>query len=302
MLVMEIDKASCLFEAVMGEQVENIERCSMGIGNYVFIVFTSSSKYILRCSEEAGAYNESIYWLTELCNIPIPKIISYGQYAEYEYMVLTYVEGKDIGDIYSELTDAEKEQIAKEVMIIQKNVSELKIDISPKWSCENFVTEMLERAYDLISVNNYFDAAKVNELKNIQKEMQTYISSIKAIPYLDDISTKNLLINNGHVSGVIDIDWMGVGDILTFIALTKVALLNMDLDTKYVDYLLNELKPSEEQYQALIFYCLLFCVDFMGERGTQFLDKIVPINQQIIDRLNRIYDEFMGPWVDYKRQ
>ncbi|WP_304089194.1 hypothetical protein [Methanobrevibacter ruminantium] len=115
---MEIDKASCLFEAVMGEQVENIERCSMGIGNYVFIVFTSSSKYILRCSEEAGAYNESIYWLTELCNIPIPKIISYGQYAEYEYMVLTYVEGKDIGDIYSELTDAEKEQIAKEVMII----------------------------------------------------------------------------------------------------------------------------------------------------------------------------------------
>lgn len=130
--------------------------------------------------------------------------------------------------------------------------------------------------------------------------MQTYIFSIRPITYLDDISTKNLLIQNGHVSGVIDIDWIGIGDILTFVALTKVALLNMDFDTKYVDYLIDELNPSAEQYQALIFYCLLFCVDFMGERGNQFLDKIVPVNQQIIDRLNRLYDEFMVQWAEYK--
>lgn len=57
---------------------------------------------------------------------------------------------------------------------------------------------------------------------------------------MDDISTKNLLIYEGKVSGIIDIDWMGLGDMLTFVALTKVALLNMDSDTKYIDYLLDE--------------------------------------------------------------
>lgn len=295
---MKISKANQLFQTVMNEQPEHMERCSMGIGNYVFIVSTVSSKYILRCSEETNAYSETIYWLTELqeCDIPIPKIISQGKYDNYEYIILTYAVGKDIGDIYIGLTDGEKKQIAKEVVAIQKKVSELKVDISPEWSWNSFVDEMLERAYELISVNNYFDILKVNEIKNIQKELQAYISSIKPIPYLDDISTKNLLINNGHVSSVIDIDWLGFGDILTFIAMTKVALLNMDLDTKYVDYLLEELHPDKEQFQAFIFYCLLYCVDFMGERGTQFLDKIIPVNQQIVDRLNSIYDELMAQW------
>lgn len=84
------------------------------------------------------------------------------------------------------------------------------MDVSPGWSWNSFVDGMLERAYEMISVNNYFDVSKVKEIKNMQKELQAYISSIKPIPYLDDISTKNLLINNGHVSSVIDIDWMGL--------------------------------------------------------------------------------------------
>ena len=299
---MEIEKACQVFESHMNEHVEHIERCSTGIGNYVFVVATPFSKYILRCSKQSGAYNESIHWLTKLqvCNIPIPKIISHGQHEEYEYIVLTYAEGKDIGDIYINLTDEEKKQIAKEVMAIQRNVSKLVVDVSPEWSWSAFVTDMLDRAYELISINNYFDVAKVIEVRKLQKEMQTYIFSIRPITYLDDISTKNLLIQNGHVSGVIDIDWIGIGDILTFVALTKVALLNMEFDTKYVDYLIDELNPSTEQYRAFIFYCLLFCVDFMGERGNQFLDKIVPVNQQIIDRLNRLYDEFMVQWAEYK--
>ena len=87
---------------------------------------------------------------------------------------------------------------------------------------------------------------------------------VRPIPYLDDISTNNLLIYEGKLSGVIDIDWMGFGDMLTFAAMTKVALLNMDLDIKYVDYLLDEFHPNAIEYRAFVFYCLMYCVDFMG--------------------------------------
>ncbi|WP_161635445.1 hypothetical protein [Ruminococcus albus] len=34
----------------------------------------------------------------------------------------------------------------------------------------------------------------------------------------------------------------------------------------------------------------MYCVDFMGERGMQFTDKYIEVNEQIIDRLNSIYD------------
>ena len=126
--------------------------------------------------------------------------------------------------------------------------------------------------------------------------MQDYFDTIKPIPYLDDVSTKNLLINRGKLSSVIDIDWMGFGDVLTFVAMTQVALLSMDYDLKYIDYLLEELHPSKVQYKAFVFYCLLFCVDFMGERGMQFLDKVIPVNQEIINRFNNIYIELLNYW------
>ena len=301
---MEIIKAGQLFENVMKVKVFSIERCNTGIGNYVFIVTAENNKYILRCSLEKDAYENTVYLLKELevCDIPIPKVIKYGQYDEYRYLILSYLLGEDIGKIYQDLRDSEKRQIAKEVVAIQNKVSALKIQAPDDWNWNSFADEMLGRAHELISKNGFFDVSKVEEVSNILKEMQPYISSVKPIPYLDDISTKNLLIENGHVSDVIDIDWMGFGDKLTFVAMTKVALLNMNLDTNYVDYLLEEMSLNSEQKRAFIFYCLLFCVDFMGERGTQYLDKVVPVNQEIIDRLNSIYDYFMSQWKNLKKQ
>lgn len=301
---MEIIKAGQLFENVMKVKVFSIERCNTGIGNYVFIVTAENNKYILRCSLEKDAYENTVYLLKELevCDIPIPKVIKYGQYDEYRYLILSYLLGEDIGKIYQDLRDSEKRQIAKEVVAIQNKVSALKIQAPDDWNWNSFADEMLGRAHELISKNGFFDVSKVEEVSNILKEIQPYISSVKPIPYLDDISTKNLLIENGHVSGVIDIDWMGFGDKLTFVAMTKVALLNMNLDTNYVDYLLEEMSLNSEQKRAFIFYCLLFCVDFMGERGTQYLDKVVPVNQEITDRLNSIYDYFMSQWKNLKKQ
>lgn len=110
------------------------------------------------------------------------------------------------------------------------------------------------------------------------------------IAYLDDISTKNLLIHNGHISGIIDIDWMGIGDKLTFVALTNTALLNMECDTDYVDFILEEMQVNETEKQAFLFYSLMYCVDFMGERGMQFMDKKIEVNDAVISRLNDIYE------------
>ena len=140
------------------------------------------------------------------------------------------------------------------------------------------------------------DKWKICIIRELQKEVQNYLDAVPPRPYLDDISTKNLLIHEGKLSGIVDIDWIGLGDMLTFAALTKVALLNMELDTGYVDGLLDEIHPNAAEYKAFIFYCLMYCVDFMGERGMQFLDKKVPVNESIITKLNDIFDSLMDEW------
>jgi len=295
---MDCKEAIAIFENDTKRSVVRIERCSAGIANYVFIVSTATEKFVLRCSKDANAYHDTVYWLNKLsaCEIPIPTVLSQQKYKDYSYLILSYICGNDIGNVYCTLNDREKKQIAKAVVAIQRKVSRINISTDAEWTWNSVVEEMLNRAEERIKQNRYFDAAKINIIKQLQQEIQEYLDTVQPTPYLDDISTKNLLIDEGKVSGIIDIDWMGFGDMLTFVAMTKVALLNMDLDTKYIDYLLDEIHPNKTEYKAFVFYCLIYCVDFMGERGMTFLDKTIPVNERIIKRLDDIFDILMEEW------
>lgn len=204
-----------------------------------------------------------------------------------------------MGIVYPELSKDEKLKIAREVVRIQKAVGTIELGIEDNWTWNSLIQYKLDRAKERIEKNGcYFDINKVERLRKMSKMLQDYFCQIKPIAYLDDISTKNLLIDKGEVSGIIDVDWIGIGDKLTYVALSNVALLNMEFDTDYIDYLLEEMKISQIEKKAFIFYSLLFCVDFMGERGMQFGDKKIDVNEAIIDRLNKIYESLIIEWND----
>lgn len=291
--------AANICKKIFHDLPDKINRCMVGQGNYVFVIRYATEKYVIRINNADNHYDNTIYWLKTLneINVPVPEIIDCGKYDVYNYIILTYIEGRDIGDIYLDLSDKEKLQIATKIVKIQNDVGNIKLDNIPQdWKWIDFVNEMLARAGKRISQNGYFDIGKVQRLHTAKNEMLKYFSQIKPIPYLDDVSTKNLLIDNGQISGIIDVDWIGIGDKLTFVALTYVALLNMCYDTDYIEYILQEMSLTATEQKAFIFYSLMFCVDFMGERGTRFTDKVVEVNETIITRLNDIYDFLWDKW------
>ena len=302
---MDEEKIAKLCVKCLEERPKELERCTVGHGNYVYIVELADRKVVVRCSEEIGAYKDTIYWLEKLetIDIPVPRVLGKGVFEGYEYLILTYFEGQDIGLVYTKLTDEEKREIAKTVVEIQKRVAVLPLeDIPADWSWKvSYVEDVLNRAKERIIANGcYFDPEKVDRLMEVSKkpELAEYFETIKPIAYLDDISTKNLLIHEGRVSGVIDIDWMGEGDKLTYAAMTKMALMNMGCDTDYVTYLLKEMQLTEIEKKAFAFYTLLYCVDFMGERGMRFGDKQVPVSEEIVRTMNGIYEKL---WEEYHR-
>ena len=190
------------------QEPQKVERCAVGQGNYVYIVACKGTKYVFRCSSEDGAYDTSISWLEKLAEIdvPVPKVIAKGKYDEYEYLILSYIEGKDIGIVYGQLTDEDKRAIAKDIVHIQNQVEILEVeDVEPNWSWVTFINYMIERAAKRIVQNGYFDVEKVGRLRNQMKQLEEYFSGIKPVAYLDDISSKNLLIHRGRISGIIDI-------------------------------------------------------------------------------------------------
>ena len=293
----EIISQICL--ACLAGEPDAIERCAVGQGNYVYIVECTKDKYVVRCSKEQNAYNETVYWLRQLeaLQIPVPKVLGAGKMEEYECLVLSYFEGQDIGLVYGQLTEDDKQAIAKEIVQIQERVATLKLeDVPADWTWKDFIDEMLDRAAERIALNGYFEVGKVERVREMAGQLAEYFTRVKPLAYLDDVSTKNLLIHKGRISGIIDIDWMGIGDKLTYVAMTNMALLNMECDTTYVQYILEEMQVTAEQRRAFLFYTLMFCVDFMGERGMQFMDKKVEVNQQIISRMNGIYDMLWKEW------
>ena len=138
---MDYKDAIAIFENNTKRSVVQIERCSVGIANYVFIVSTANEKFVLRCSKDENAYKDTVYWLNRLsvCEIPIPIVLSEGKYKDYSYLILSYIRGDDIGNVYCKLNDSEKKQIAKEVVKIQRKVSRLDIhaDMEWTWNCWN---------------------------------------------------------------------------------------------------------------------------------------------------------------------
>lgn len=176
---------------------------------------------------------------------------------------------------------------------MHQKVSATDIPVNENWSWNGFVDEMLSRADRRIRQNRLFDSDKVLTVRELLPQIQGYLDAVAPTPYLDDLSAKNLPVCGGRLSGIIDIDRLGFGDMPTFVAMTKVALMNMDHDVKYADYLLKEIRQNEIEYRAFLFYRLLYCVDFMGERGMRFLDKTVPGDAAAVKKPNVIFNILM---------
>ncbi len=296
---MNEEKALEIFKKRISAKHNKIERCGMGHGNYVYIISCETDKYVIRLNSGDNAYTDTVYWLRRLrkINIPVPEVLADGKYENYNYIILSYIDGDDLGTVYADLSNEEKRLIAKDVIVIQNAVAGLKLENTEVgWTWNSFIKYNLDRSSERIERNGYFDTDKVQRLWKISGSLGNYFKQVKPTAYLDDISTKNLLIKNGRVSGIIDVDWIGVGDKLTFAAMSNVALLNMDCDTYYIDCLLNEMNINRTERKAFVFYSLLFCVDFMGERGMTFGDKRIDVNKEIIERLNRIYDALIFEW------
>lgn len=197
------DIALKICEEQIPDKLKRIKRCAIGYGNYVYIAECREKKYVLRCSEETNAYESTIHWLhvLEPLDIPAPGVIAQGKYEQYNYLILTYMKGQDIGVVYPQLTDTDKRRIAKDIVRIQNEVSGIDIKgIEKGWNWSTYVSDILHRAKERIEYNGY------------------------------------------------------------------------------------------------LFYTLMYCVDFMGERGMRFMDKTIEVNGEIVNRLNRIYDDLIQKW------
>jgi aminoglycoside phosphotransferase (APT) family kinase protein len=98
----------------------------------------------------------------------------------------------------------------------------------------------------------------------------SYFSAVGPTPFLDDITTKNVIVHQGRLSGIVDVDQICFGDSLLTIGLTRMALMADSFDLDYIEHWMDLLKLDSQQRRIVNAYTLLFCVVFMSELGERF--------------------------------
>jgi len=121
-----------------------------------------------------------------------------------------------------------------------------------------------------------------------------YFAAVEPRPFLDDTTTKNVLVHEGRLAGIVDVDYVCFDDALLTPALTEIALLSSGHDIDYIRYWTSELQLGAEQKAVLNLYAALFCVDFLSEIGQQFNQGTpIPTDPAWVARLVGLLDTFL---------
>lgn len=283
-----------------------IRRNCTGIGSYVYTVTYPENRYVVKISDNAKVILGSVYWFDQLkdLNIPIPRIIALNCEQNPVYCIMTYMEGSDLGLVYTTLSLEEKQNIAHQLFTYQNRVRTIpradgfgflhSYDDSEnkKSSWNDVVYAHIKRSEERIRQNGIFSTRYTDILLQRFPYFERYFSAIQPEAFFDDTTTKNLLIHNGSISGIIDLDWICFGDRLYVIALTTVSLLAMKADLAYIDYWTELEKLTAEQERVLLFYKLIFCADFMSEKGMKFnRDHAEKVDRNAIQFLQNLFRE-----------
>ncbi len=303
-----------ILKNTFGDEPDSCIRFHTGYCGYVFHVIYSDKNYILKIYDEFNRHcaESTVFWLHRLqeLDLQIPKVIYYNTEDLKPYVILSYIDGVDLGEVYSTLHSDQKKDIAKEIIYSQNKLKKLGAntgygyltsfnDPNQKAIWIDVIVEHLNRSKDRIETNNIFSITFADKVFKLLPQFSEYFTKIKAFPFFDDATTKNVLVHDGIFSGIIDLDSICFGDDLYTIALARMSLINMNTDTEYIDYLkeFRGINPDEEI--VLDLYTLIFCLDFMSEKGMKFnRSEVKPVSERTKNKLIEIYNSFYKKLID----
>lgn len=280
------NEAKQIFKSFYQDDVEQIERLTTGQVHFVFKVASNKQTCVVRIAKDGKTLKGALYCSEKLkpLGLPTANIFHADLEARYPYLILEYIQGKDLGVVYSTLTEGQRKELAQQIVSIQNLVHTLPEGIGYGWSFGNgiypyrswieLIYDDLEKSKEKINKAKIADDTIVDIVKKKLAPYDSYFSGVRSIPFLDDTTVKNVLIDNGSLAGIVDVDCICYGDPLFTPALTKMGILSdtPKENTDYINYWCDELQLSPFQRTIIDVYTTIFCVGFISNIGQTFND------------------------------
>lgn len=274
-----------IIDKEFAETPRSIARMGNGICNEVFLVDTSEREVIVRLHTEARYMLGSHYHIPvfRALGIRVPEILAEDytkSYVPFAYQVVSKIDGRDINDVIDTLTDDQLRAVAVEVANVFRRLREVPNngkfgvlwgdgdDLVDSW------TEDIRRMSNVVmgwgAKTGILNEELAGILEWINLTYRSYFDGIEPVTYFGDICAKNVMIHEGHFSGLVDLDSLGQGDPLEAVGRIKASWYGTHHGRVYSDAVMDELDLSDEERCIVTTYALLNRTFWTMENGIEF--------------------------------
>lgn len=305
--------ARLIVERVLKQTAQTIRRFPTGLCHYVYdVVLADQQRVVVRIAraDTQPQLMGGVAWDNRLrpLGVPLAPIVHADAAATiqpFPFVILQRLSGTDLQDVYPSLSRADKSAIAAAIVAAQTQVGTLPpgagfgyaVDphvAPPHRSWAAVIQASLDRSRRRITAAGSVDPAHVERVAEHAERYRSYLEQIAPRAFLDDTTTKNVIVDRGRLSGIVDVDAVCYGDPLWTLGLTRMALLARGWNLDYTTIWAELLQLNEQQRRVVELYTAVFCVDFMSELGQTFNKSVAEaVEHAAVERLTRILDSVL---------
>lgn len=287
--------------------VASVTRFPTGMCHHVFDVeLVDHGRVVVRIADPGNRplLLGALAWSERLrpLGVPLPEVLAHdvAPGTPLPYVVLERLPGDDLGLVHATLSRAELRALAQAVVAVQAAVHDLgpgsgygcstdPAGRPPRETWTQVLVDNLTRSGDRLRTAPERVRRLHGSVCGLVRTSRPVLDQVPAVPFLDDLTTKNVIVDCGRLAGIVDVDVVCFGDPLFTPALTKASLVAADLGTDYVDAWLEALAPDGPALAAFDVYCAVFSLDILSEAGVTFnRDEPSPFDEQRAERLVRL--------------
>jgi aminoglycoside phosphotransferase (APT) family kinase protein len=214
------------------------------------------------------------------------------------YVILGKIPGTDLRYELSSMTKPQMTALAEQLAIFQRQVMTLAEGQGFGWvqvgqtgpftSWADIIKRDLEKGkltLEHLGENNLYQ-----RITGLAQTLANYLAKVRPVCFLDDITTKNVIVQKGQLQGLVDFDVMCYGDPLFWLSLTQTAVVADvgEVGQFYVDELIRFWKASSDEQGVIWFYSLLHAMDFL-DFATRTNDREVA--KRLLEWMNELANE-----------
>lgn len=287
-----------LITEVLGETPVAVTRMTFGHRSVSYDVTLASRSLVVRTNADPNVFAKTSANLAALrkLGLPVSEVVASDltqRFYPSAYMILAKIPGRDLRFELGAMTPAQKERLAGQIVGFQRRVATLpegggfgyapigEAARFPSWP-ELVVSEIRKNLPDDLEPPL---ARLQNRAFGLTDAFTPHLEGVSPTCFLDDLTTKNIIVQGGELQGLIDFDVVCYGDPLWTLGLTAAAIV-FDLGPEHLDYvdaLCNAYALDEPKRTVMTWYAALFALTFLARasraEGAQ--------TSRTIDALNR---------------